>query len=122
MISKYLRMFSIASVLLTIAACGTATRTQQTGVTNPTQLVLMAEKLTGSIISLNERRFTVGKNDLEKYRFGVLGAADSEKESLEIIRLDVAPGNIALKVYLNGRELANRNLYLVEGQTREIKL
>jgi hypothetical protein len=122
MISKYLRLFSIASILLTLAACGSPTRTQQTGITNPTQLVLMAEKLTGSSISLNERRFTVGKDDLEKYRYGVLGAADSEKESLEIIRLNVAPGKLALKVYLNGRELANRNLYLVEGQTREIKL
>jgi hypothetical protein len=115
----------VASILLAVSvlvACGAPVRTQQTSIAPNTELLLKADILVGAQITLNEKRFTITKDDLEHYRYGVAGAADKSIESLQVIRLMVEPGNLLVTIRLDDSTLLEKKLYVVEGQTREIRL
>ena len=116
------RLASILLAVFMLVACGAPVRTQQTSIAPKTELLLIAEVLVGAQISLNDKRLTVTKDDLESYQYGVAGAADKSIENQEVIRLSVEPGNVLVKVRLNGAMLLEKKLYLVEGQTRELRL
>ena len=109
----------VASILLAVSvlvACGAPVLTQQTSIAPNTELLLKADTLVGAQITLNEKRFTVTKDDLEHYRYGVAGAADKSIESLQVIRLMVEPGNLLVTIRLDDSTLLEKKLYLIEGQ------
>ena len=116
------RLASILLVVSMLVACGAPVRTQQTSLAPKTELLLIADVLVGAQVSLNDKRLTVSKNNLESYKYGIAGAADKSIEKQEVIRLPVDPGTVKVKISLNGKMLFEKKLYLVEGQTRELRL
>jgi hypothetical protein len=120
--NKLLRGSVVLVMLASIVGCGAPATRSERGITERTQIIIIAPELVGASVNLNGNRMLVSEDDLTPYQYGVLGATDSDREKSEVVTLSVQPGNNDLKIVLNGTVLFDAKLYLGSGQTREIEL
>tara|TARA_B110000503_G_C7154495_1_gene416695 strand:- start:917 stop:1285 length:369 start_codon:yes stop_codon:yes gene_type:complete len=122
MIRRSVCSITIGLFLLFLSGCGAPLRTAEVGLAPTTRIILIGDNLIGAQVSVNDNVSTITKEDAERYLYGVAGSADKDIERKNIISIDVTPGNIQLEVLIDGKVLLKKDLYLVDGQSREIKL
>ena len=116
------RMLGIFLLPFFLSACGTAQKSES-GLVEPSMLVIRAEKLIGVEITIGEFFSTlVQQSNLTPYKMGVLGVGDRENESLQAVTLEVKAGPSRVTVKDAGSVLFDKELYFNKGQTREIRI
>lgn len=106
-----------------LAACGSPVQKSTFGYVEETQLVLMADRLVGlkiSIGSISNRE--IKKSDLKKYRLGVLGVKDSDRENLQTAIFAIEKGEHNLVVTDGNQVVYGAVLFFNNGQTREVRI
>lgn len=113
------------SVLFLILALTTACGTQQqrtTSLAEPSQIVVRSQRLVGSTVLVGESiQKLITKGDLTPFKMGVLGVNNSDTENLQAVTINVDPGNHRLRVVRDGQTILDQNLYLGQGQVREVR-
>jgi hypothetical protein len=117
-----MKVLIVSLCLSVLVACGAPVQQTATGVSQPTQIVVIADDLINAVVQIEDESFRVDKSRLTKYRMGVFGASDRDIEKMDILQLPVSPGDVQLKISKDGKTLINRKLYMTQGQTREISL
>lgn len=112
----------IAMLAIVLSACG-AYNEKATGIEEDTILVLRSESLVGLSVEISPNfSRVVTKDDLTKFTMGIGGVSDSENQNLETITLKVESGAQRLTIRRNGVAVYDRDLHLVRGQTRELRI
>ncbi|ACJ28246.1 hypothetical protein swp_1460 [Shewanella piezotolerans WP3] len=107
-----------------IVACGSNVQRSQTGLEHEQKVVVIAESLIGSSITVAAiNNHTIVANDLTPYATGIAGAADAADENRQIlvIKLDKGSHRISIKSP-SGTLIYNKEIYLADGQVRTIRL
>jgi hypothetical protein len=111
----------IVTLAIFLAACGAPVKRTEMGLENVTQIVVVAEKLVGSRVQVDDNLdVIVDKSMLDKYTMGVLGAADRAEENYQAISIKVDPGTHKLLVTSGGRIVIDKSIYVSEGQTTKV--
>lgn len=117
-----MRIYLTIVLMALLAGCG-AYQERTVGIDEETMLVIRGESLVGLTVSIDSGFTTViGKDDLTKYKMGVLGVSNSENENLETITLKVDSGPHRITVSSGGSTLVNKELHFTNGQTRELRI
>lgn len=105
-----------------LAGCG-GYQERTVGIEEETTLVIRGESLVGLTVSLDSGFSTViGKDNLTKFKMGVLGAANSEAEDLETITLKIDSGQHRVTVSGGGKTYIDQVMHFTHGQTRELRI
>lgn len=118
-----MRKSIIVFLSILLGACGGALTKTNVGIVEESSLIVVSDKLIGSTIKVGEDlNFKVKKDDLSKYKYGILGVKASEAGRLETVVIPLEKGQH--KVFIsNGNEIRfNSLIYLGEGQTRKIRI
>lgn len=118
-----LRLISALFFIVSMtSACGTITHTE-VGLENSSKLIIRSEKLQGAQVYINKDLIlNVTKQDLLKYKKGVLGVSDRENEKLETLALEVEEGLLSVSINFENKEVFKKDLYVSKGQTREVRI
>lgn len=114
----------ILSLSLFLFACGSNVQNNQTGLEHEQQVVLIADKLVGKIISVGPiSNHVIAKNELTPYATGVAGVADAKDENSEILTIKLDQGSHQINVKnASGEVIYSKQIYLANGQVRTIRL
>lgn len=105
-----------------VSACG-GYQEREYGLEEQTLLVLRGESLVGLTLDVDDYySHKITKNDLTPYKMGMLGAADSEEESLEMVSIAVNPGMRTVRIRKGDRILKQQDMQFVTGQKREMRI
>jgi len=118
-----MRIIAIVFLSMMLLACGAPIQKSTTGLVEDTQLILVGEQLTGLNVAIgtivNKK---IGRSDLERYRFGVLGSADSERENMHKVTFIIKAGEHRVVVSDGDAVMYDKVLYFSDGQTREVRI
>lgn len=116
-----MRKISVALALVLIFGCASAPVTTSRGILEDTKIVILAQELVGAQVFVNQQPLgRLEKNDLQKYRFGVMGVRNSERENLQAFSISVPSGMVDLRLVKGGRVIMNRQIFMSEGQIKEL--
>jgi hypothetical protein len=111
----------VVSILLT--ACGAPAITSNQSISQQAGVRLVSNELVGSQVIIDGRSgVEIVKSSLVKYTMGVAGAADAEEEGLDVYVIDLMPGMHTIIVLKNGVTILEKELYLSDGQTKELRV
>jgi hypothetical protein len=117
-----MRIFLACIVLALLAGCG-GQQQRVYGVEQETTIVIRAVQLVGSTVTITPSfSKTVTEDDLTPYPVGAPGAKNREIEDLEAVTVKVDPGTHRVKVARNGATVLEQEVYLGQGQTRELRI
>ena len=121
MSSKRARIIALVagSILLT-SGCGAPLQTRAIGLEQTTKLSILGKDLSGAIITINGVSTELGKANQIPFTMGVAGSKDSPRQQLESYSIEVAPGKNKVTLRLRGQLIFEDELYLSDGQMREI--
>ncbi len=115
------KFLTIALVLL-VSACGSIEQ-RSTSLEHETFLVVRGELLVGLTIRVEPGVVrTISKSDLTPYASGILGVKNTVSEDLQTVTLKVDEGDHTITVSSGGSTVLRKNMYFVEGQTRELRV
>ena len=116
--------FRIVCVLIAVFLAGCGGQVQrEAGVEPQSLLIIKSEKLLGSRVQIDDTFYRVVKRgDLTPYETGVWGVKDREDEGLDIMTIQVEPGERRIQVSENGRMLIDRKMYFSKGQQRILRV
>lgn len=119
-----LKNLLVGPLLLVLFGCGAPVTKETVGYVEATQLVVWAKQLTGLSVSVNGETVVsnIERSDLNKFKYGVLGTKNSEKEDMQSITLGVNKGSNLITITDNEKPIYQKSLYFTNGQTREIRI
>jgi len=118
-----MKKFLLIAIAFLITGCGSAIQKSTSGYVEETRLLLRADKLAGLNVSIGDIvNKDVVKADLEKYRLGILGAKNSERENLQSAIFIIEKGEHQVLVTDGNTVVYDEVLFFSHGQTREIRI
>ena len=118
-----MKKFLLIAIAFLITGCGAAVQKSTTGYVEETRLLIRADKLVGLNVSIGDiLNKNIEKEDLEKYRIGVLGAKNSDRENAQSAMFIVEKGEHQVLVTDRGAVVYDAVLFFGNGQTREITI
>lgn len=117
-----MRNFLFAIALALLAGCG-GQQQRTYGIEQESMVVIRAASLVGATVTIDPAfNKPITKEDLTPFAMGVAGVKDPENQVLETITVKVSPGTHRVKVERGGAVLLDQELYIGEGQTRELRV
>lgn len=118
-----MKKFLLIAIAFLITGCGAAVQKSTTGYVEETRLLIRSDKLVGLNVSIGDIiNKNIEKEDLEKYRIGVLGAKNSDRENAQSAMFIVEKGEHQVLVTDRGAVVYDAVLFFGNGQTREIRI
>ena len=108
-------------LVVLLAACAAVPTTTVRTLDEQNRITVLAEDLVGARIDLKGgASVLIAREDLDKFRFGVLGVKNSRREDLDSYTLQLDPGRHSLTVALPDGSISERSIVVVAGQNVEI--
>jgi hypothetical protein len=118
-----MKKFLLIAIAFLITGCGAAVQKSTTGYVEETRLLIRADKLVGLNVSIGDIvNKDVEKTDLEKYRLGVWGAKNTERENQQTAIFIVEKGEHQVLVTDGDTVVYDAVLFFSNEQTREIRI
>ncbi|MDG0969630.1 MAG: hypothetical protein P8O06_07325 [Porticoccaceae bacterium] len=118
---KVVKQMSLLSLIAFLAACGTI-QSSQVALDEHAMIIIKGDKLIGKKLITNKLSILIQKDHLTDYRTGVAGAADREKEKLEVMSFLVDPGMQKVELLDLDKIVFQTSIYMGSGQTRELDI
>ena len=116
----FLKISCTTCLIFLLSSCGSVQQTSVRGLVETTQVLLYGEELVGMSIQVNGTDgYTIRKEDLKTYEFGILGSKNSAREDLQMVRLILSPGSQLVTLRDRGRTVFEKRTFLSKGQTKE---
>jgi hypothetical protein len=104
-----------------LAACAAVPTTTVRTLDEQNRITVLAEDLVGARIDLKGgASVLIAREDLDKFRFGVLGVKNSRREDLDSFTMQLEPGRHRVTVTLPDGSISERSIVVVAGQNAEI--
>lgn len=119
---SWCRQLTVAAIAALIIGCG-GFQERTSGISEETMLVVQADDLIGTMISVGEQfSLVVAQDNLTPSTLGVGGAADRELQNLDVVMLKVSTGNQLVEVRRGTKVLFSQNMHFGTGQTRTVRV
>lgn len=114
------KILSALFVLLSLAGCGAPMENRSVGIEQPTQLIIVGFDLVGATLLIDESRLTLSSEMKKPFRLGIAGSKDTDRQKQDIFYIPLDPGKHSLAIEKPGKVLLRKDIYLSEGQSREV--
>lgn len=113
----------LSLLVVLMSGCGSPLRSEERGLASQAQIRIIADDLIGASIAIGD--FTierVAKEDIERYRFGIAGSSDPDRQRKHVLTIEVDPGLLNVEIGFAGKKVFSEEMYFVKGQLREVDL
>ena len=115
-----MKSWTLVFVVL-LAACAAVPTTTVRTLDEQNKITVLAKDLVGARIDVSGgASVLIAKEDLNKFRFGVLGVKNSIREDLDSFTMQLEPGRHRVTVALPDGSVSERSILVVAGQNAEI--
>lgn len=115
--------FLLSVLVILMSGCGSPLRSEERSLASQAQIRIVADDLIGASIMVGDFSIdSVSKTDLEKYRFGIAGSSDKDRQSKHVLTIEVDSGLLQVDIGFEGKTIFSEKMYFVEGQLREVDL
>jgi len=113
------RVLGVIALIGLLAACGGRSVSEH-GIEQKTGVFLVGSNLIGINVQTNDSNpIKIKRSELERV-IGVWGTSRSEQQKLQRYFVATQPGRLGLKLSRSGNHLMSKDIYLSEGQRKEI--
>ena len=115
-----MRSVTLGFVVL-LAACAAVPTTTVRTLDEQNKITVVAKDLVGARIDVSGgASVLIAREDLDKFRFGVLGVKNSAREDSDSFTMQLKPGRHRVTVVLPDGSISERSVVVVAGQNTEI--
>ncbi len=117
-----MKKIAITLLALLLVACGAPVNTTQLGYHEATGVQIIADTLIGKVIFVDGEQILIKKGTLDRFQMGIAGSKNSELEGMDVLFLELEQGNHSLVLTDNGVILFEKEVYLSNGQVKELRI